>query len=275
MYETEGRVVRPAVLEGEEGRRAWCSLGPRSLSERPEIAPPGKRGFMKRSMKLCLLVSALALAACGRGSGGGAANGEGPTSGPGSAAPGHASSKPARIVAGVTACDSYITSWKSCLTEAAKTEPKLTPAAQEETLNAMAGNIRNLCATGATEKLDEVEWAKCVISCKEGRAHKLKGACEKFNQDNKGTSQSNTPALSATMSAKVDVVTIGTKDCDDYLAKCRACWRAKYGDDADGIMASQLVSHFYESNLKGMGPMATTADSCKQMLASFSPDKCT
>jgi hypothetical protein len=230
---------------------------------------------MKRSMKVYLVVSALALAACGRGSGGSAANEGAPTSGAASAGPVHASNKPARIVAGATACDSYIATWKLCLTETAKTEPKLTPDAQEQTLSAMTGNIRRTCTTGASEKLDEVDWAKCVIGCKEGRAHKLKGACEKFNGDNKGTNQSSAPALSATMSAKVDVVTIGTKGCDDYLARCRACWRAKYGDDPDGIMASQLVSHFYETNLKSMGPMATTADTCKQMLASFSPDKCT
>jgi hypothetical protein len=228
---------------------------------------------MNRSRKVYVLVSTLALAACSRGSEGSAASGGSPPSGATSARPAPASNKAVRIVPGVTACDNYVATWKSCLTELAKTEPKLTPAAQEETLSAMTGNIRNTCTTGAHEKLDEVDWAKCVLSCKDGRAKKLKGACEKFNADNKDTNQSSTPSLSATMSTKVDVVTIGMKDCDDYLAKSRACARAKYGDDPDGIMASELVSHFYETNLKSMGPM-TTADTCKQMLASFSPDKC-
>jgi hypothetical protein len=232
-----------------------------------------REAFMKRSTKVCLLVSALALAACGRGSDGSAASGGTPPSGAASATPARASNKAARIVPGVTACDNYVATTKSCITELAKTEPKLTPAAQEETLNNMTGNIRDTCTTGAHEKLDEVDWAKCVISCKERRAQKLKGACEKFNEDNKGTNQSGAPGLSATMSAKVDVVTTGMKDCDDYLAKSRACSRAKYGDDPDGIMASELVCHFHEANLKSMGAL-TTADMCKQMLASFSPDKC-
>jgi hypothetical protein len=75
------------------------------------------------------------------------------------------------------------------------------------------------------------------------------------------------------LGAKADVVTTGMTDCDEYLAKSRACRKAKYGDDPDGTMASQVFSHFFETNIKSMGAMLT-ADSCKKFLDSFSPDKC-
>ena len=214
---------------------------------------------MKRTMKVCCLVSAIALFACNQGSAGSSASGpsagssaSGPsaTSGAAGAAPGRASSNAPRIVDGVTACDNYIAVWKSCLAEAAKTEPKLTPAAQEEAVGTMTGNIRERCTTGAHEKLDENDWAACVISCKEGRMRKVKGACERVNEENKITSQSSAPALGAVLGAKADVVTTGMTDCDDYLAKSRACRKARYGDDPDGTMASQVISHFFEANIK-------------------------
>jgi hypothetical protein len=227
---------------------------------------------MKRTMQVYCLVSAIALVACHKGSAG-SGSGPGATRGAASAAPGHTPKNAPRIVDGVTACDNYVAVLKSCLAEAAKTEPKLTPAAQEEAVSAMTGNTRDTCTTGAHEKLDENDWAACVITCKEFRMRKAKGAFERVNEENKITSQSSAPALGAMLSAKAGVVTTGTADCDDYLAKSRACRKARYGDDPDGTMASQVVSHFFETNMKSMAAMMT-ADSCKKMLASFSPDKC-